>query len=250
MINIDIIILSYAKNEHLQSLTQQTIDTLLASEDPNFVTFNVLVIESEKNLAPFQFSGSTTIYPIEKFGFHKYLNIGIKKTSHQFICLCNNDLIFHKGWASEILNVHLLNNEILSFNPFCEIFHSTLNIPIEEKFVKANSYTMFNGILTGWCIFVKRDIFKKIGLLDETFIFWYADRDYGMSLLKHSIPHALVTSSKVTHIGNASHGTIEKTKLNTFTIDQELYYRRKWGLISFWETILHKFKNKIRKYIK
>ena len=42
-VKIDIIILSFAKNEALKNLTIQTIDTLLASEDPDEIDFNVLV---------------------------------------------------------------------------------------------------------------------------------------------------------------------------------------------------------------
>src|SRR4051812_37526831 len=91
---IDILILSYAKDEHLKDLTIQTIDTLLKSEDPGEIQFNVVVIESNKQMQPYQFENSTTIYPAEKFGFHKYLNIGIRQTNSPYVCLCNNDLIF------------------------------------------------------------------------------------------------------------------------------------------------------------
>src|ERR1700761_6399027 len=120
---IDIIILSYAKNEYLKGLTAQTIETLLASEDPEKIQFNVLVIESEKTLKPYQFPNSSTIYPDQKFGFHKYLNIGIKTTDSPFVCLCNNDLIFHKNWATEMLNAMDNDPTILSAVPYCPNFH-------------------------------------------------------------------------------------------------------------------------------
>ena len=99
-VSIDVVILSYAKNDYLKGLTDQTIATLMDSEDPAKIYFNVIVIESDKKLQPYQFENSTTIYPVEKFGFNKYLNIGIKETSNKYICLANNDLIFHKGWAT------------------------------------------------------------------------------------------------------------------------------------------------------
>ena len=76
MLYIDIIILSYAKNDHLKSLTQQTLDTLLASEAANEIKFNPIVIESEKSLKSYQFPGSTTLYPEEKFGYNRFMNIG------------------------------------------------------------------------------------------------------------------------------------------------------------------------------
>src|ERR1700761_361091 len=113
-VEIDIIILSYAKNEALTKLTEQTIATLLTSEDPEKIKFNVLVVESNKAIKPFQFKNSTTIYPDDNFGFNKYLNVGVNATSSPYIGLCNNDLIFHKGWASEILKAFGQNPKIMS----------------------------------------------------------------------------------------------------------------------------------------
>lgn len=240
---IDIIILSYAKTEELKALTTQSIETLLLSEDPEKIRFNILVIESNKNLLPYQFEHSRTIYPEEKFGFHRYLNIGIKATANEYVCLCNNDLIFHKGWASEILRLMSIHPEIKSVNPLCSDFEPTKKYH-DSLVVHANKRNMFNGILTGWCIFVKREIFNKIGLLDEQFEFWYADRDYGMTLLKYNISHALSIRSLVTHIGNQSHNTLD-LKFDHFTEGQRIKYQKKWEKDFKWsfKRILIKFKN-------
>src|SRR3569833_1367068 len=116
-VEIDIIILSYANTAALKNLTIQTIDTLMASEDPDKIRFNVLIIESAKDLQPYQYDNSRTIYPKEQFGFHKYLNIGIKETNSRFVCLCNNDLIFHKNWTTEILNAMDNDPAMLSATP-------------------------------------------------------------------------------------------------------------------------------------
>ena len=75
----------------------------MASENPKKIQFNVVVMESNNSLATFQYKNSITLYPRQKFGFHKYLNIGINLTTNPYICLCNNDLIFHNGWATEIM---------------------------------------------------------------------------------------------------------------------------------------------------
>lgn len=229
MIEIDIIILSYAKDDYLKGLTQQTIDTLLASEDPREIKFNVLVIESEKSIEPYQFRGSKTIYPKEKFGFNKYLNIGIKETSSPYLCLCNNDLIFHNEWATNISKVLKEDPEIVSSNPICPDFLPTKKLLGTNKVLIGNRKNIFNGILTGWCIFIRREIFDTIGFLDEQFEFWYADRDYGLTMLKFNIKHALVPNSIVKHIGNQSHNSIEAEKLNYLTTGQKKIFEQKWG---------------------
>ena len=229
-INIDIIILSYSKNDELKELTQQTIDTLLLSEKPNQIHFEILVIESEKKISPFRFKGSKTIYPKEPFGFHRYLNIGITQSNNKYICLCNNDLIFGNNWASELLNYFNSFPQLMSANPICPNFEPTKKLMNSKSMVWANKNNIFEGVLTGWCIFVRRSIFDKIGLLDERFEFWYADRDYGNTLLKHGVKHALIPSSKVIHLGNKSHGSMEEVEYDRMTLGQHSIYSEKWGV--------------------
>ena len=220
MVEIDIIILSYAKNEYLKNLTQQTIDTLLASEDTNEIRFKVLIIESEKSIAPYQFKGSTTIYPDERFGFHKYLNIGIKATNSPYVCLCNNDLIFHNNWASEIIRFSNLNPSVKSFTPYCDIYHKTQT----KIFPNSEPVEAYFGLLMGWCIFVKREIFDVIGMLDENLSFWYCDYDYLKTIEYHKLKNFLIPSSRVTHIGSESLKTMETKEYKKLTLWPQLYF--------------------------
>lgn len=240
-VNIDIIILSYAKNEYLKGLTIQTIDTLLASEDPEKIHFNVVVIESNKTLQPFQFENAVTIYPTEEFGFHKYLNIGIKATNSPYVCLCNNDLIFHKNWASEIVKAMDNDPEMLSATPYCPVFHKGQGFP--ENAPPLQGYF---GVLIGWCIFVKREIFDTIGMLDENFTFWYCDYDYSNTLEKFKVKNCLVSSSFVTHLGSESLKTTEKSEYQKLTQLPRLYFSYKWHhksrLRYMLETLFYKVK--------
>lgn len=221
--NIDIIFLSYSKNDYLKNLTIQSIDTLLKSEDPKKIHFNILVIESNKSIAPYQFENSKTIYPEQEFGFHKYLNIGIKATSSPYVCLCNNDLIFHTGWASEMIKAMDEDPKIMSATPYCMNFHKKEGFiedgpPIEGYF----------GILTGWCIFVKREIFNIIGMLDEHFVFWYCDYDYSNTLEKMKVKNSLIPKSKITHLGSESVKTFDKLQHEKLTQLPRFYFNYKW----------------------
>ena len=101
--NIDIIILSYAKTDELKQITLDCVESLLSSEKSGNIVFEALVIESNKKMSPYQYPGTKTIYPDEVFGYNKYMNIGINMTHNAYVCMCNNDLIFHEGWATEIL---------------------------------------------------------------------------------------------------------------------------------------------------
>ena len=221
--NIDVIFLSYAKNEHLKRLTIQSIDTLLKSEDPEKINFNIVVIESNKTMAPYQFENSQTIYPDEKFGFHKYLNIGIRATSSEYVCLCNNDLIFHKDWASEILKAMDMDKTAMSISPFCPVTHERLGFEKNIGLIEG-----YSNSFSGWCFFVRRQIFATIGLLDEKFIFWYADNDYVRTLEQFGIKNYLHTCSFVTHISYRTSAEMPPKALKKMTILPILYFNYKY----------------------
>lgn len=240
-IPIDIIILSYAKDDGLKAITNQTIATLLLSENPDEILFNVVVVESNKKLQPYQFPNSQTIYPTQKFGFHKYLNIGIRQTNSPYVCLCNNDLVFHKGWASAILKAMDYNPGLLSAHPCL------------PGFVKNESHTgddsqldKFYGVLFGWCIFVKRELFQKTGMLDERFTFWYSDYDFVQTLKKHGITNKLIPESIVEHLGSQSWVSMDKTENYQLTQIPRVYFNYKWHHQSYLrylaELLYHKIK--------
>lgn len=243
-LKVDIIILSFGKTEKLRTVTQNCIDSLLASEDREKIEFTTLVIESNKDLAPYQYPGSTTIYPEVSFGYNKYMNIGISLTNNPYICLCNNDLIFHKNWAAEILKVVTDNPEIVSANPYCDSFDYDIRIKNGTNVIRRDANLNIDGILTGWCIFIKRNVFEKIGLLDERFKFWYADNDYDRTLRKHHLIHALVKSSVVTHLVSQSHALL-LGKQHELTTGQRSVFEEKWQNKSIIKTAVRLLKSKL-----
>ena len=92
---VDIIILSHAKNAQLHDLTQATIDSCHASDKA--VQFNIVVLEQEPNVI---YRDCITGFVKGEFNYNRYMNLGISLTSNKYVCLCNNDLIFGKDWAT------------------------------------------------------------------------------------------------------------------------------------------------------
>lgn len=227
-VDFDVIILSYAANDDLRQITERAISSLTASEDPRHIRFNVVVVESNASLSPFQYPGTTTLYPGGRFGYNRYLNLGIRATSGEFVCLANNDLVFHEKWASAILSAAEIHPEISSFSPVDPWLHERYGlgdipevVPGYEKMVH----------VTGWCLVVRREIFRIIGELDENLEFWYVDDDYIRTLIKHRIPHALVRDSLVDHksgetIRSDEVGDRQRRRL---TRRQWLYFDYKWN---------------------
>jgi GT2 family glycosyltransferase len=240
-VKIDVIILSYAKNDLLKQMTEQGIKSLLNSENQDQISFNIVVIESERNLEPFNYANTTTVYPNVPFGYHKFMNIGIKLTKNPYLCICNNDLLFHPNWASEILSAFEENPELSSASPICSIHHPAIGISLNSGV--HIGYEVRKEV-AGWCLFFKRSNLEKTGLLDEKFTFWYADNDYATTLEKYNIKHALVTTSIVDHLESKTLKTFELQEQMKMTTRERFYYEYKWKKRGYFSYLNRLFKAK------
>ncbi len=240
---IDIIILSFAKDGPLKKITENAITTLLNSEKDGQITFRILVIESNKSLEPFTYLNTETIYPEAKFNFNKYLNIGLKWSLNQYVCFCNNDLVFHAGWASAMLKAFDADPLLMSASPVCPVFHATIGL-----FPNTGNYYGYRvrHEIAGWCIFAKRSLFKSIGKFDENFKFWFADADYASTLQSNGQLHALVTSSVVTHLDGISTLELDAKMKKALTSEQYWYFQYKWGHRNILLYLYRKLRSKLR----
>lgn len=218
MLGLSAIFLSYTNSPQIHQMNLKCIDTLVNSED--FITnFNleIIFIESNKNYRNNGYhlpQNVKVIVPESNFNFHRFLNIGIKNSQYEYLALCNNDLLFKPHWFSEIIEIANQNPKILSFSPADEGEHWKNNFEL--------GYNIRTHI-KGWCIVVKKELFNHIGMLDETFDFYYADDDYGLTLKHHKIPHALVKKSFVHHLGGANTETRKKEVNKDFALITHKY---------------------------
>ena len=215
---VGIVILSLTTSNDLYTMTQHCINTLHLSEEN--IEFDVYVIESNMNYTFPVYSKCTMIFPKEEFNYNKFCKIGISYCDTKWIVLCNNDLVFHKGWFSSILK----GEEDLGYisyspwNPF-DNWH-------QHRFPIENDYYVGYGIgyhLCGWCIIAHRSLFEVIDLSDDV-SFWCSDNIYADELQKHNIPHALVRNSKVDHIVSKTLFTLPYEKIKELTEYQGVVY--------------------------
>lgn len=216
MQGLSAIILSYTKSEKIHRMTLDCIRTLIQSEDfINACELEIILVESNRNYLTEGYAypeNVKVIIPDVPFNFHGYLNIGIKAATQPMLALCNNDLLFHKGWYAAIAQVQ---TQYPRFKSFCPV-QPKENIP-SGMFLQG--YQVRKHI-KGWCLVAERKLFDKIGLLDEQFDFYYADDDYAMTLKKYHIPHALVLQSVVEHIGGENTATKKKEGEQAFQDQQ------------------------------
>ena len=127
---VDIIILSNTASPELARVTQNCLDSLFASEPASNIVFNVVVVET--NRASDAYHNVGMLYPAGPFGFNRFLNFGILATKSEFLCMCNNDLAFHKGWASEIIGEMSKDRQLMSASPYCPDFHDERGIALSS----------------------------------------------------------------------------------------------------------------------
>lgn len=227
---IDIVVLSYSANDELKSQTANCLDSLFKSEENSEKIFNVIVLESQEGVSWDHYPNTKTFDPPKPYGYHKFMNYGRKLGSNEFVCLCNNDLIFKNNWASEILKISKDNPEILSFSPLCPKTQPLYGI-------KENSgnYMGFDvrKHISGWCIFQKREIYEKIGDLDERFTHWFSDNDYALTLYTKGLSHCLVTSSIVEHhdknVGKTGPVVLSEGEMYNATSGSQKIFVDKWS---------------------
>lgn len=236
---IDIVIVSYAKDDYCKGLTENCIKSILASEpDAEKLfgigkIFNIIVVESEPGVKWEHLSDVVHTFEAPlPYGYHKFLNFGRKKGTSQFVALCNNDLEFKERWFTNTLKASEANPDVISFSPICPMTQPQYGIFENTGVIRGYE---IRKQLSGWCIIHKREIYDKIGDLDERFTHWYCDNDYAMEMYQKGLRHALVTESVVVHhdknIGKTTE-VVVKDNQTMYNMTSGAYplFKQKWNL--------------------
>jgi glycosyltransferase involved in cell wall biosynthesis len=209
---IDVIIVSCGKSVKLRTLTQNSVNSCYNSTGD----FNIIVIETCQNV---QYQNCKTLYfkPSGRFNYNRALNYGASQCSGKYIACCNNDLIFSKTWAVNMLNV-FDNYDLDSLSPFEPDWHKTWH---ECKNMDQGNY-LYRGCVvrvqfTGWCYVIKREAYNKINRFSESVEFYYSDNIVAEQYKKHGVKHALCGNSIVKHLG-------EKTWRSVLCSSNQRYY--------------------------
>ena len=233
MKHIDVVIISWAKDDALLQVTKDGLNSLFESDE---VAFHAYIVESNKDvryedMEEYQMKWMHSIQTIHTdlpFGYHRYLNLGRRAGSSPYVVLCNSDLTYEKGWATEIIKVMEALPQFQSASPWCPQTQGS------NETHKENVYEGYRvrGELAGWCIFQQRSIYDTINELDERFEFWYCDNDYAIQLHAAGISHGLVANSVVNHHGESlgkTGKTLTSNEQEKITIGQSAIFTKKYS---------------------
>lgn len=144
--------------------TKKYFDTLKQQLKPNKKLQKVTVIQSIKNL-----------------GVAKALNLGISKSIGKYVCYINNDVVVTKDWLKKIVKAAKSDKQIgavgTMFNAFdnkkylkaVENNKSLIDVVAQTISIKNAGKIKRAKTIHGLCMFIKKNVFKKVGLFNENF---------------------------------------------------------------------------------
>ena len=222
MKKVGVIFLSLGATEELRDMTQKAIDSCLDG-DPD-IEYRVVVFESEEDV---EYENAYTIHPIDddSFNYNKRMNIcrGLPIMDDcEYFALCNNDLVFEKGWASTLIK-KMIEHKSWSACPKEPTVHA--EVKFENGVNAGRLITVGERHIAGWCIFQDRRIYKFLGRLNEQPVFWHSDSYYAFQLAKDNLKHILVEDAVVHHLNSKTIGSdvIPKVVFDYYTTQSEVH---------------------------
>lgn len=219
MSKLSVIILSYAIDDEVYQMNCRAIESLFVSEKWNDDELEVLLMESNREAKYVYDKRVKVLVPDEKFGFHRFFNIGLDNTDGEYVAFCNNDIVFQSGWWSAIMKVKKEHPRFMCFSPVDSSYPL-----MAEEIATCKEYTIGwenKRHFAAWCFVWERKVFKTIGVFDETFDFYSADDDELMMLRYYAISNVLVTGSEVKHLSQV---VTKKVGISKYAVSDKKKY--------------------------
>lgn len=176
---------------------------------------------------------ATLIRNEKNLGFVRAVNQGIASSDADYICLLNNDTLVMKNWLGEMIAVAESRKDIGIVNP------SSNNLgqrpqkgePLElyaERIAVNSGESVELGAAIGFCMLIKREIIKEVGLFDEIYGMGnFEDTDFSRRAIKAGYKCVRACGAYVYHRENTSFSKV-KAYDEDFKRNKEIFEFR-WG---------------------
>ncbi len=230
---LTIITINYNGSESTLNLLR----TLKAQTDNDF---SVIVVDnsSEKNdldnLKKNIGSGAVLVENKENFGFSGGNNTGIRealKNGSEWVLLLNNDAWVEKDFISSLRSVLGSKTGILGI-PLDEGPHTAYAGKIE--WLKPTLGHIYNpgpvdGYAIGGGMLIHKDVFEKIGFLDEKYFLYFEDADFCLRAKNKGISVDFLEKPKAYHEVSGTTKKLGSPLLLRYHFRNALYFNRKNG---------------------
>lgn len=203
---------------------QDTLVPCLASiYQSDYLNFEVVVVDNDSRDGSLEqamksFSRAHFIKNSENIGFARGNNVGIRWALEKFadyILILNNDATIEKTTLSELLQTMQRNDSAGIASPLIlsgdgkNIWFAGGIIDWHKMRTEHLHKTRFDSpysseYISGCAMFIKKDVFKKIGILDERFFLYYEDADFSMRAKKAGFDLLVVPLTRIKHLEQSS----------------------------------------------
>jgi len=196
-----------------------------------------------------KFPQVTLIKNEENLGFAKANNIALKQSKGRYAMLLNSDAFLTPGAAGELVsfldktpNAALACGQLLqadgSLQNSFAVFPCVLSVVFNESFLRIilpKSYQRRQDVLQrplkvdsciGACMVVRKGALDHVGLLDESFFFFFEETDWALRMRNAGWEIYFIPSARIYHCQGASAGTGISSRIMYY--ESRYIYLRKW----------------------
>ncbi|HVT44046.1 MAG TPA: glycosyltransferase [Thermoanaerobaculia bacterium] len=238
-----IIVVTYNNLE----MNRKCLETLYATMDwPNFEVFVVDNASSDGTVEYLRgisssYRNLTVILNNRNSGFAAANNQAMMLASGEYIVLLNNDTVLSRGWLSALIRHLHREPDIGLIGPSTNAIGNEAMVDIEytdvetmrpwiEEYVRRHDGEVFDiSMLAMFCIAMRRDVFEKVGFLDEQFgIGMFEDDDYAHRVRQAGLRVVCARDAFVHHWMKASFSKMDPDEYQHLFQRNRALFEAKW----------------------
>ncbi|MBZ9609308.1 glycosyltransferase family 2 protein [Clostridium estertheticum] len=230
---------------------KDTIECIKSLNNINYENFKIVVVDNKSydedrlklKEADVKFH---LIESNENLGFAGGNNLGIKyaiDNNADFVLLLNNDTLVHKDFLNELIkyteiNVGVIGPKILYYPDVSKIWFAGGMINwfkfIGQHFgEKQEDNGQFNNLkevdfVTGCCMLIDSNVFKKVGLLPEGYFMYFEDVDFCVKVKDAGYKLIYNPNSEIYHKVSISSGGEESPFILKYSNRNRLKFMKKY----------------------
>ena len=236
---VSIVIVTYNNLEY----TKLCIESVL--RNTHSPRFEVIVVDNASSDGTREYlhgvQGIAFMFNERNEGFARANNQGIAASRGERIVMLNNDTVVPRGWSCRLLR-HLEDPKVglaVSVTNFSgnesriDVTYSDLDEMEEFAADRAADYdgeSFDIGVAAMYCVAMRRDVFDRVGPLDERFtIGMFEDDDYSQRVRDAGLRVVCAEDAFVHHFGQASFKKLSQSEYFELFERNKRLFEEKWG---------------------
>lgn len=164
-------------------------------------------------------------------------NQGVRLSSHEYICIVNNDIVVTPGWLGALMDFFQSHHYSMISPAMRE---GELNYDLDQfsrQFQNLWGHVTLRGEFYGVCFLAHRTLYQDVGLFDENFRFGkFEDEDFYFRMRNQKKEAAVTCTAFIHHFGSRTIQTLKKTR-GDFEEDNRKYFQKKWKKLYLWRKL-------------